>query len=47
MTTLIGCLLLVGVIAGGIYLYYKVEKLDREIDRQGGRVATEKNDDKS
>ncbi len=47
MTTCIGCVLLFGVISGGVYLYYKVERLDREIDRQGGRVVIKEDDEKS
>ena len=46
MTTLIGFILLFGVIAGGIYLYQKVERLDREISRYTRTVATEGDDDR-
>lgn len=34
MGTFLGIILLFGIIGGGIYLYYKVERLDREIARQ-------------
>ncbi len=47
MTTCIGCMLLFGVIAGGIYLYQKVERLDQEIARQARSVPREGENDPS
>jgi len=47
MLTCVGFVLLFGVIGGGLYLYYKVERLDREIARQTGRGVVEGDDEKS
>jgi len=47
MTAWIGCVLLLSVIAGGVYFYYKVERLDREIDSQCEGAVTEEDDEKS
>ena len=46
MTTCIGCVLLFSVVAGGVYLYYKVERLDREISKQTGSISLEGEDEK-
>jgi hypothetical protein len=40
-------MLLFGVIAGGIYLYYKVERLDQEIARHRRELSVEGEDDQS
>ena len=45
MTTCVGCVLLFAVISGGIYLYFKVERLDREIGRHVGDVPVEGEDE--
>ena len=44
MTTYFGFVLLLFVIAGGIYLYSRVERLSREIDRQTREPAEEPDD---
>ncbi len=45
MSTLIGLVLFSSVVAGGVYLYYKVERLDREIAKQRVQARTEREDD--
>jgi hypothetical protein len=44
MTTFIGFVLLLGVIVGGLYLYQKVERLDREIAAQREKTASDVDD---
>lgn len=34
MTALIGSVVIIGVVAGGLYLYTNISRLDREISRQ-------------
>ena len=43
----IGFALLIGIVVGGFYLYYKVERLDREIARQREGALAESEDDGS
>jgi len=42
----IGFALLVGISVGGFYLYYKVERLDREIARQRTGDSAEGEDER-
>jgi hypothetical protein len=42
----IGFALLIGIAVGGFYLYYKVERLDREIARQSADVLAEPEDER-
>ena len=41
----IGFALLVGIVVGGFYLYYKVERLDREIAKQRAGALVESEED--
>ncbi len=45
MTTYIGLLLLLGIIVGGVHLYFKVERLDQLIARQNAGQRAEADDD--
>lgn len=45
MTTAIGCVLLFTVLSGGVFLYYKVERLNRQIEQQASGGALEGEDD--
>jgi hypothetical protein len=45
MTTTIGFALIVCIGVGGLYLYYKVARLDREITRQREGAHPEGEDD--
>ena len=47
MTTTIGFALILFIGVGGIYLYYKVARLDREIARQRESTLPEGDDESS
>lgn len=46
MTSCFGTLLLFGVIVGGVYLYFKVSRLNQEIANQRSGAPEETGDDK-
>jgi hypothetical protein len=41
MTHTVGLLLLIGIIIGGVYIYYKVERLNQEIIKQQSAITNE------
>lgn len=45
LTCIVGTLLLGVIVVGGIYLYYKVEVLDREISKHRDRTWVESDGD--
>jgi hypothetical protein len=45
MTTCIGFVLLITVLSGGVFLYFKVENLNKEIEKQATCTVVEGEDE--